>query len=214
MLMLMLKPFSSPSSMPNTKKCSHSKTGFPPLRNIRFVPPTLPRSPNSGFFPPARLSDLLSLRLSARSSPARGVLLWFAVMTLPETVRACFIMPSTHSSFSPLRSSFFALGPARPTSLPVQDLWEEFVDGTAPSSPIPGVPAKFGIGGTASSFDKPGAMVFVGVVRGLAVGRPLLTRRSCLLIALSGLVGEFRASDLLTSRPRTSNLPSLAVRRP
>ena len=115
-----------------------------------LVAPTLPRSPNSVFFPATALLGRLSLVLSVRSKGG-----WFEVMTLLLTVRACFIMPSIHSSFSPLRSNFFAFGPASPTSLPCQELRDEVEEGIVGSSVAPGVPVmKLGIGGGASSLVK------------------------------------------------------------
>jgi len=84
------------------------------------------------------------------------------------------------------------------------------VDGIEGSSPVLGMEKLESLSGT-SLFAKPVSEDLMGVVSGLADAPPL-KRLLGLLVALSGLAGEL--SEFLTSRPRISNFPSLAVRRP
>lgn len=176
-----------------------------------FVPPTLPKSPNSYDFWPRRLV-LLSLRLSPLLPWICGVP--FCGTMLPLTLRACFIMPSTHSILSSLKSIFLDLGPARPTSSPRQERRDESVDGVSEFSLLlVGVGEKFGMGGGASLVDKAARVGgLLGVVIGLAACVLLLTRLSRRLATLSGRLGD--GSVAPTSRPSISNWPLLAVLRP
>lgn len=98
----------------------------PPRMKTLLVLPVLPRSTKSctGRFAAARLVERLVERLSLLllllpSLLSSSFIALFRLLLL--TVRACFIIPSIHSNLSPVRSTFFAFGPASPTSVPCQE---------------------------------------------------------------------------------------------